>query len=199
MVHFYKPNSKVTGTACSFWHNSKENTFFGSFIKQDSWNGKTKTGSFSKNKGNPKKEVIIKFSNVEIATFIDCIERDAEHSGYHQSQKQVVRFNFKKYMYNDERRGFSWGAVKEAKDDAVNKVNFIIGLSFGESMLLKEHLRFMLYDGWHLNALAFSRDDNYRKAAPTKTENTPSEEDPQIKFKKHNLGEDNLDEDDFDF
>ena len=189
MVHFYKPNLKVTGTACSFWHNPKENTFFGSFIKQDSWNSKTKTGSFSKNKGNPEKEVIIKFSNVEIATIIDCIDRDVEHSGYHQSQKQIVKFNFKKYVYKDERKGFSWGAVKEAKDDAVNKASFIIGLSFGEAMLLKEHLLFMLHDGWRENALAFSRN----------SESSSSNEEPQIKFKKHDLKEDNLDEDDFDF
>ena len=44
MVHFYKPNAKVTGTACSFWFNNEENTFFSSMIKQDSWNSSKENG-----------------------------------------------------------------------------------------------------------------------------------------------------------
>ena len=186
MIHFYNPNPKTTGTACSFWHNAKEGSFFGSFIKQDSWNSKTKTGSFSKNKGNPQKEVIIKFSPTEIASLIDCIDRDAEFSGYHQSQKQVVKFNFKKYLNKSgERLGFSWGANKEAKDDAVNKAGFIIGFNFGEASLLKEHLRFMLHDSWAKSSQEYERKQ--------------SNQSPNIKIKQHNLKEENLDEDDFDF
>ena len=53
-LQFYKPNAKSTGTACSFWRNSEDNTFWVSLIKQDSWNAKTRTGSFSKNKDNPQ-------------------------------------------------------------------------------------------------------------------------------------------------
>jgi hypothetical protein len=186
MIHFYKPNPKNTGTACSFWHNAKEGSFFGSFIKQDSWNAKTRTGSFSKNKGNPKKEVIIKFSPTEIAELIDCIERDSESSGYHESPKQVVRFNFKRYIRNEERVGFSWGANKEAKDDAVNKINFIIGFNFAEGALLKEHLRFMLHDSWQKNAQEYERKQNANN----------QEADQDIDIKTHNLEDD---PDDFDF
>ncbi len=107
-LHFYKPNQKSTGTACSFWRNSEDNTFWISLIKQDSWNSKTRTGSFSKNKDNPKKRVIVKFSDLEIAGLIDSIERNAEYKGYHGSQKQIVTFNFKPYIKNDEQLGFSF-------------------------------------------------------------------------------------------
>jgi hypothetical protein len=186
MIHFYKPNPKNTGTACSFWHNSKEGSFFGSFIKQDSWNSKTRTGSFSKNKGNPQKEVIIKFSPTEMAELIDCIDRDVESSGYHESPKQVVRFNFKKYIFKEERRGFSWGATKEAKDDAVNKVSFIIGLTFAEGALLKEHLRFMLHDSWQKNAEEYERKQSVNN----------HQTDRNIEMKTHDLEDDS---NDFDF
>ena len=77
-LQFYKPNAKSTGTACSFWRNSEDNTFWVSLIKQDSWNSKTKTGSFSKNKDNPKKRAIVKFSDLEVAGFIDAIEVDIQ-------------------------------------------------------------------------------------------------------------------------
>ena len=217
MIHFYKPNSKNTGTACSFWHNSKEGSFFGSFIKQHSWNsqgGGRGTGSFSKNKGNPQKEVIIKFNQMEIASLIDCTERDDEFSGYHRSQKQVVNFKFGPYFDKEKeekvhlgdvmvanekatlvgeltkkeksRKGFSWGANKEATDDAVNKVSFVISFDFGEAVLLKEHLRFMLHDVWSKNSQEFER----------KQMNQSSNND--IKVKEHNLKEE-LDEDNFDF
>ena len=36
-----------------------------------------------------------------MAAFIDAIERNVEYSGYHGSQKQIVKFNFKPY-YKDE-------------------------------------------------------------------------------------------------
>ena len=74
-LQFYKPNPKGTGTACSFWRNPKDNTFWVSLIKQDGWNAKTRTGSFSKNKDNPQKRVIVKLNDTELCGFIDAINR----------------------------------------------------------------------------------------------------------------------------
>ena len=50
MIQFYKPNPKVTGSACSFYLN-RDGSLMASMLKQDSWNDQRKTGSFSKNKG----------------------------------------------------------------------------------------------------------------------------------------------------
>ena len=51
MIQFYKPNPKVSGTACSFWVTQNGDAM-ASMIKQASWNDAKKTGSFSANKGN---------------------------------------------------------------------------------------------------------------------------------------------------
>ena len=54
MLQFYKPNSKSTGSACSFSYNKKDKALWVNFIKQASWNDKTKSGTF-KGSGPDKK------------------------------------------------------------------------------------------------------------------------------------------------
>ena len=49
MINFYKPNAKVSGAACSFYMNDK-GEFFGTFIKQASWDEKRRQGKFDQNK-----------------------------------------------------------------------------------------------------------------------------------------------------
>lgn len=174
MLQFYKPTKTVKGTACSFWRNSDDNSFWASMIKQDSWNDKTRTGSFSKNKNDPQKRVIVKFSATEIAGFIDSIERNAEYSGYHGSQKQVVKFKFCPYIKGEEtvelgdvvvanekatltgkltktekkQIGFSLSINREAKEDSTDKQSYVIGFNFAEARLLKCHLESSLRDSF---------------------------------------------------
>ncbi len=147
-LQFYKPNPKATGTACSFWRNSDDNTYWVSLIKQDSWNSKTKTGSFSKNKDNPKKRAIVKFSDLEIAGFIDAIERNVEYSGYHGSKKQIVKFKFGPYMKDDEQLGFSFSVNREDKEDSTDKQSYLMGFYFPEAMRLKIFLQTILMEGY---------------------------------------------------
>ena len=169
-LQFYKPNPKSTGTACSFWRNSEDNTFWVSLIKQDSWNSKTKTGSFSKNKDNPKKRAIVKFSDTEIAGFIDAIERNAEYSGYHGSQKQIVKFNFKPYVKNDEQLGFSFSVNREDKEDSTDKQNYLIGFYYPEAMRLKIYLHTILTESYKASDQVYK--NNSQKSAPeSKKEN----------------------------
>ena len=140
MVHFYKPNAKVTGTACSFWFNNEENTFFSSMIKQDSWDSGKRTGSFVKNKKNPKATVIVKFSPTEVAGIIDSIETNREFSTYHSSQNQITKIKFCPYMRDDDQIGFSYTINKENKEDSTDKSGFVIGFKFPEGRLLKQYL-----------------------------------------------------------
>tara|TARA_R100000008_G_scaffold85855_2_gene76894 strand:+ start:309 stop:830 length:522 start_codon:yes stop_codon:yes gene_type:complete len=161
-LQFYKPNQKSTGTACSFWRNSEDNTFWVSLIKQDSWNSKTKTGSFSKNKDNPKKRAIIKFSDLEIAGFIDAIERNVEYSGYHGSQKQVVKFNFKPYLKDGSQLGFSFAVNKEDKEDSTDKQNYLMGFYYPEAMRLKIYLQTILMESYKVSYY-----DNEKKSQKT--------------------------------
>lgn len=155
MLHFYKPNAKVTGTACSFYLNKNDNSFFSTLIKQDSWNSEKRIGSFQKNKNNPSKKVNIKFSLVEIAGIVDAIESNREFSGYHGSN-QIVKFKFGPYMRGDEQVGFSYSAIKESKEDSTDKTNFLIGFYFPEARLLKEHLLHLIKESFTLQDEAYT-------------------------------------------
>ena len=149
MIHFYKPTPKVTGTACSFYLNKKDNAFFSTLIKQDSWNSERRIGSFKKNKDNPNKRVNIKFSALEVASFVDAIKRNQKFTGYHGSN-QIVRFTFGPYVRDDEQKGFSFSVTKESKEDSTEKSSYLIGFNFGEAELLVQHLSHLLEESFKL-------------------------------------------------
>ena len=151
MIHFYKPTPRVTGTACSFYLNKKDNSFFSTLIKQDGWDSGKKTGTFKKNKDNPNKRVNIKFSALEIASFIDAIKRNQKLTGYHGSN-QIVRFTFGPYVRKDEQeqKGFSFSVTKESKEDSTEKSSYLIGFNFGEAELLQQHLSHLLLDSFRI-------------------------------------------------
>lgn len=145
MIQFYKPNSKVTGTACSFWLN-KDGTIMSSMIKQDSWNDARKIGSFSKNKDNPNARVIVKLGRVEVAGIIDALEREAEFKVYHKSQNQVLQIRFGLYLdkVSGEKKGFSFSVNKQGVDDSTAKASFVIGFTYPEARLLRHDLSMLL-------------------------------------------------------
>ena len=148
MIHFYKPNAKVTGTATSFWYNTKERSFFSSMIKQASWDSSKRQGSFVKNKNNKEKKVTVKFSASEIGGILDCIENNREFSTYHSSKNQITKIKFGKYEREGKQIGFSYGVNKENKEDSTDKASFIIGFTFGEARLLKQYLLKALDDSF---------------------------------------------------
>jgi hypothetical protein len=173
MIQFYKPNPKTTGSACSFWHN-KDGSIMASLIKQDSWNDAKKTGSFSKNKDNPKGRVIVKLNRVEVAGIIDSLESNREFSVFHNSEKQTLQIKFGPYLdkQTQVQKGFSFSVNKQDKEDSTNKLGFIIGFTFPEGRLLKSDLELMLNE-------TFTRIE--RKAVPDrqqqqeKIENKPTQ------------------------
>lgn len=101
MIQFYKPNPKVSGTACSFWVTQNGDAM-ASMIKQASWNDAKKTGSFSANKGNSQKNVITKLNATEIAGIIDSLESNREFSAFHKSQNQILQIRFSPYLEKEE-------------------------------------------------------------------------------------------------
>lgn len=144
MISFYKPNSKNSGTACSFSVNPKDESIWSSVIKQSSWNEKTKTGSFLENKDNPQKSARIKYSLTEAAGILEAIDKNVEFSAYHSSDKQVTKIKFAPYIKDDKQVGFSYSIQKENKDNIENKQSYLIGFYFNEARLLKEFLQFSL-------------------------------------------------------
>ena len=160
MISFYKPTPKETGTAMSFYLNKRDNSFFSNLIKQDSWDSSRKIGSFQKNKKVEGKNVNIKFSQTEIASIMDSVDRNTEISGYHGSN-QVVRFSFGPYVpktktssgewtEGTEQKGFSFRVTRESKEDSTNKQSYVIGLTFAEGKLLREHLVYLLNESFAL-------------------------------------------------
>ena len=167
-LQFYKPNPKGTGTACSFWRNPKDNTFWVSLIKQDGWNTKTRTGSFSKNKDNPQKRVIVKLNDTELCGFIDAINRNADHSGYHDSQKQIVKFKFCPYLKNEEQLGFSFSVQKEAKEDSTDKQSYLMGFYFPEAEKLKLYFQTIIQESFRVADENFQDKTAQKSTARTK-------------------------------
>jgi len=108
-------------------------------IKQHRWNAKTRIGSFSENKDDPQKRVIVKFSVTEICAIIDSILRNSSCDGYHGSN-QIVKYKFGPYQKEGKQVGFSFGVQKEDKEDSTNKQSYIIGFTFPESRLLVNYL-----------------------------------------------------------
>jgi len=140
MISFYKPNSKNTGTACSFSVNSKDGSVWSSLIKQSSWNETTKTGSFLDNKDNPQKSARVKFSLTEAAGLLEALDKNVEFSAYHSSDKQVTKIKFSPYLKDDKQVGFSYSVNKESKDNIENKQSFLLGFYFNEARLIREFL-----------------------------------------------------------
>ena len=179
MIQFYKPNPKVTGSACSFWCSTEEKAFFSSFIKQDSWNSDRRTGSFVKNKDNPKAKVMVKFSLIEASGVVDAIERNTEYGGYHGSKNQIIKFKFTPYISKKENKqvGFSFSVNKESKEDSTDKSSFIIGLYYPEARMLKEFLIHSLGKVFEKTAYKGKKDKEeteQQKPSPTQ----PEESDP---------------------
>lgn len=143
MLHIYKPTPKLTGCACSFNLSEKDSCFFIQFIKQKTWNEKTRVGSFEKD--DPTKKASGKFAALEITGIIDALESDREYSGFHSSENQTVRFAVKPYVDKAGIRvGFSFYFSKEEKEDSTKKLSFVIGLKFNEARRIVQHLLFLL-------------------------------------------------------
>tara|TARA_Y100000588_G_scaffold24072_2_gene24118 strand:+ start:10618 stop:11181 length:564 start_codon:yes stop_codon:yes gene_type:complete len=177
MIHFYKPNAKVTGTACSFYLNKKDNAFFTTLIKQDGWDSNRRIGSFKKNKDNPNKRVNVKFSAVEIASIIDAIKSNRKFTGYHGSN-QIARFTFGPYERDGKQIGFSFNVTKESKEDSTSKASFLIGFTFPEGELLSQHLSYILQESFKITDSAMEKmmqKNSYNDSAPPKQKEEPSE------------------------
>ena len=185
MISFYKPTPKVTGTALSFYLNKRDNAFFSELLKQASWDASTRRANFLSNKKVEGKNVNIKFSQAEVASFVDAIERNVEFSGYHGSN-QVVRFSFGPYTpkVKDEQgnwsegkvqKGYSFRVTRESKEDSTNKASFAVGLDYAEAALLKEHLKYLLQQSFEIEDKKLEENfkNNYKQ------QNTPQQQDSQ--------------------
>jgi hypothetical protein len=180
MISFYKPNSKNSGTACSFTVNPKDASIWGSLIKQSSWNEVKKIGSFSENQNNPNKSVKVKFSLTEAAGMLDAIERNTEFSAYHTSEKQTTRIKLCPYMREDKQVGFSYAVNKEDKQNSENKQSYLIGFYFNEARLLKEFLSYSLNSVFESQRIESIKKLKNKKEGESASENLTSKDDSDL-------------------
>lgn len=182
MITYYKPNSKSTGTACSFSVNSKDSSIWSSLIKQSSWNESKKIGSFSGNQNNPNKSVKIKFSLNEAAGILDALERNVEFSAYHTSEKQTTQIKLAPYIKDGKQVGFSYTVFKSDKQNSENKQSYLIGLYFNEGRLLKQFLSYALdsvFDSQRIEMIKKLK-NNPKETKEVKTTTEEAEEDGEL-------------------
>tara|TARA_R110002020_G_scaffold68500_2_gene179304 strand:- start:1458 stop:2036 length:579 start_codon:yes stop_codon:yes gene_type:complete len=97
-ISLYKPNSKNTGAAFSFQagldNKTQELVLYIKAVKQHSWDAKKKQGYFHQNAKDPEKNIILKFNEFEIGSFIAAIDNRVEYSTFHAfgTDKTSIKF-----------------------------------------------------------------------------------------------------------
>lgn len=157
-LSFYKPNSKNTGCGFSFQvgvdNKSKEPALYVKSIKQHSWNKETKTGYFSKNSGDPDKNIIVKFNEFECGEIITAITNRREYNTFHSfgDDRTVIKFSpwdkkAKKSKKNDNGEWEEeWVTLPAFSLSFTRNGNQMFGLGIepGEAQVIMEYLKFFL-------------------------------------------------------
>jgi len=177
MIQFYKPNSKNTGSACSFSYNKKEKALWVNFIRQVSWNTESRNGTF---KGAaPDKKAYSKFSVTELAGLVHAIETNGEFGNFHGTKERNTTFKFSPYVREGSQVGFSFSLNQSNSAENVKK-SFIIGFTFAEGRMLKEYALTVLKN-YFTDSIESNQFDNTKQYNSSKTEekveNTPPTQD----------------------
>lgn len=88
-VQLFKPNSKSTGAAAKFQISQKagmEPLFFINAIQQFSWDEAARTGSFKENQKDPKKNIALKFNELELGEMIHTFKTGLPYSTFHKGK-----------------------------------------------------------------------------------------------------------------
>jgi hypothetical protein len=157
-LSFYKPNSKNTGCGFSFQigvdNKNKEPALYVKSIKQHSWDSTKKQGYFSKNTGDPEKNIIVKFNEFECGEIISSIKSRREYNTFHSfgEDKTVIKFSpwDKKSKKSQKNQNGEWEekwitipAFSLSFTRNGNQM-FGIGIDPGEAEVIREYLRFFL-------------------------------------------------------
>jgi hypothetical protein len=94
-IQIYKPNKNNSGFAFSFYmgENFKDKTpiLFMNAIAQHSWDASRRIGSFSANKGDPEKNISIKFNEFECGSIVSAVRNRFEWSTYHAFEENKTQ------------------------------------------------------------------------------------------------------------
>ena len=91
MIQIYKPNKKNQGCALSIQlgrvGKKRELAVFMQSLLQYSWDDKTNSGSFVKNREDPDKNITVKLTEAECGSFIAAIRNRFEFSTFHTNEQ----------------------------------------------------------------------------------------------------------------
>jgi hypothetical protein len=157
-LSLYKPNSKNTGCGFSLQagidNKTKETTLYVKSIKQHSWDKNKKQGYFSKNAGDPEKNIIVKFNEFECGEIISSIRSRREYSTFHSfgDDRTIIKLSpwdkkAKKSQKNEDGEWEDkWVTVPAFSISFTRNGNqmFGIGIEPGEAECIMEYIRFTL-------------------------------------------------------
>lgn len=158
---FFSPTSKMTGSALFVSFNSKDASIFMKFVKQTSWDDKTKRGAFKDGK-----YINFKLSIDEASDIIRAIRDKDECSFYHTFDGDVTTGKFNHYSIEKDgktKKGFGL-TVKKDPDE------YKCGFNYGAAERLAQYLEFALS---HIFSADYAKD---KKDAEERLANKKAEE-----------------------
>ena len=175
-LHYYHPNSRVTGFAASFWYSDRDDSVFATLIKQAGWDANTQNGTFKDSLNDPNKKVNIKLSFTEVAAILDCVERNRPFTTFHDSDEKPKSISFTPWMSKDATpvcKGYSFSVTVTDKQDSSFKNAFYIGFSFAEAREIREFLIFIMHDHFYALRQRQQQMQSQSQSQPQAAKNQP--------------------------
>jgi hypothetical protein len=160
-LSLYKPNSKNTGCGFSFQSGldakTRDPAFYIKAIKQHTWDASKKRGYFQGNVGKTDKNIIVKFNEFEIGSFIHAFRTRTEYNTFHSfnDDKTVIKLSpwdkkTKKSVKNEETGEWEdqWGIAKAFSLSLTRNGNqqFGVGIDPGEAEVISQLMKFSLHN-----------------------------------------------------
>lgn len=158
-LSLYKPNSKNTGCGFSFQAGldakTREPSFYIKAIKQHTWDSSKKRGYFQGNVGEGDKNIIVKFNEYELGSFIHAFKTRTEYNTFHtfNDDKTVIKLSpwdkkTKKSVKNEETGQWEdkWLTLPAFSLSLTRNGNqqFGIGIEPGEAQTIVQLIKFSL-------------------------------------------------------
>jgi hypothetical protein len=158
-LSLYKPNAKNAGCGFSFQPGldakTRDPAFYVKAIKQHSWDSSKKRGYFQGNVGKTDKNIIVKFNEYELGSFIHAFKTRTEYNTFHtfKDDKTIIKLapwdkKAKKSVKNEgtgqwEDQWFTVDAFSLSLTRNGNQ-QFGIGVEPGEAEVISELMKFSL-------------------------------------------------------
>lgn len=164
----FKPNKSVKGHSACFTFNSKDNAIFLQLVKQTGWTNDV--GTFT---GGQKLQV--KFSIWEVGNMIDALKNNKEYKTYHDGINQQLNISLSPYMKEGKQLGYGLKIYQTAGE---SKTGFLLGLTFGEAVVVSKWLENALV---HIFDAIYSADIQESKEYAAKKNISVKQESQKVK------------------